>query len=122
MNQAGSKGVPTLEFQGIEQCVLKGNCARARYRLTLLTYCSNNRDHIDRCLPAETCFKVAVSDTAATTALGCNSIGIYDPDEVDRRKAIGRVNRFIGCGTGPFRFCTFAFSPSSQVLESYKWV
>ena len=47
---------------------------------------------------------------------------IIYPDEVDRRKAIGRVKRFIGCGTGPFRFCTFAFSPSSGDQEGYKGV
>ena len=45
-----------------------------------------------------------------------------DPNEADRRKAIGRVKRFIGCGTGPFRFCTFAFSPSSGDQEGYKGV
>ena len=44
------------------------------------------------------------------------------PNEADRRKAIGRVKRFIGCGMGPFRFCTFAFSPSPGVLEGYKGV
>ena len=44
------------------------------------------------------------------------------PNEADRRKAIGRVKRFIGCGTGPFRFCTFAFSPSSGDQEGYKGV
>ena len=51
-----------------------------------------------------------------------NRLNYPDEDDRDRRKAIGRVNRFIGCGTGLFRFCTFAFSPSSEVLESYKWV
>ena len=44
------------------------------------------------------------------------------PNEADRRKAIGRVKRFIGCGTGPFRFCTFAFSPGSRDQEGYKGV
>ena len=48
-------------------------------------------------------------------------VDIY-PNEADRRKAIGRVKRFIGCGMGPFRFCTFAFSPSSGDQEGYKGV
>lgn len=61
MNQAGSKDVGTLELAGAPKVVLKENHAATRERLSFMTYTSNNREHIRRGLPLETCFKVQSS-------------------------------------------------------------
>jgi hypothetical protein len=58
MNQAGSRLVNTLSLAGVAEVPLKENHGDTRSRLTLMTFTSNNLNHIKAGLPLEICFKV----------------------------------------------------------------
>jgi len=69
VNEEGSKNVPTLDYAGAEEVILKENHANTRERLTFMTYTSGNLARIKRGLPTEVCFKLAGPGTRVLPGL-----------------------------------------------------